>query len=119
MNKNPIFTCNTLPKKLEQCMEQCTEISDYRRANSGIENNYTNNSTSLNNSQGNQQMSHSQNYILKNYHSNSNTNLITPIKYINQKSNFKNENIQLTQLRPPNNYNLYNETFQSFGKNIN
>ena len=59
-----------------------------------------------------------ENYILKNYHSNINTNLITPIKYINQKSNFKNENIQLTQLRPPNNYNLYNETFQSFGTNL-
>ena len=59
-----------------------------------------------------------ENYNFKNYHSNSNTNLITPIKYINQKSNFKNENIQLTQLRAPNNYNLYNETFQSFGTNL-
>ena len=59
------------------------------------------------------------NYNYKNYHSNSNTNLITPIKYINQKSNFKNDNTQLlTQVRPPNNYNLYNETFQSFGTNL-
>ena len=59
-----------------------------------------------------------ENYNYKNYHSNCNTNLITPIKYINQKSNFKAENIQLTQIRPPNNYNLYNETFQSFGTNL-
>ena len=59
-----------------------------------------------------------ENYNYKNYHSNSNTNLITPIKYINQKSNFKNDNIQLTQIRPPNNYNLYDETFQSFGTNL-
>ena len=57
-----------------------------------------------------------ENYNYKNYHSN--TNLITPIKYINQKSNFKMENIQLTQIRPPNNYNLYDETFQSFGTNL-
>ena len=28
-------------------------------------------------------------YVLKNYHSNSNTNLITPIKYINQKLKMK------------------------------
>jgi hypothetical protein len=51
-------------------------------------------------------------------YSHSNTNLITPIKYINQKSNFKADNIQLTQIRPPNNYNLYDETFQSFGTNL-
>ena len=54
----------------------------------------------------------------KNYHSNNNTNLITPIKYINQRSNFKGDNIQLTQIKPPNNYNLYDETFQSFGTNL-
>ena len=58
------------------------------------------------------------NYNYKYYHSNSNTNLITPIKYVNQKSNFKADNIQLTQIRPPNNYNLYQETFQSFGTNL-
>ena len=57
-----------------------------------------------------------ENYNYQNYHSN--TNLITPIKYINQKSNFKTDNIQLTQIRPPNNYNLYDETFQSFGTNL-
>ena len=51
-------------------------------------------------------------------YSHSNTNLITPIKYVNQKSNFKADNIQLTQIRPPNNYNLYDETFQSFGTNL-
>lgn len=59
----------------------------------------------------------------KNYHSNCNTNLITPIKYVNQRSNFKDnnrnkDNIQMTQIRPPNNYNIYDETFQSFGRNI-
>ena len=59
-----------------------------------------------------------ENYNYKNYHSNNNTNLITPIKYINQRSNFKGDNIQLTQIRPPNNYNLYDETFQSFGTNL-
>ena len=59
-----------------------------------------------------------ENYNYNNYHSNSNTNLITPIKYINQRSNFKTDNIQLTQIRPPNNYNLYDETFQSFGTNL-
>ncbi len=59
-----------------------------------------------------------ENYNYKNYHSNSNTNLITPIKYINQRSNFKGDNIQLTQIKPPNNYNLYDETFQSFGTNL-
>jgi len=59
-----------------------------------------------------------ENYNYKNYHSNNNTNLITPIKYINQRSNFKEDNIQLTQIRPPNNYNLYDETFQSFGTNL-
>ena len=47
-----------------------------------------------------------------------NTNLITPIKYINQKSNFKGEEVQMTQIRAPNNYNIYEETFQSFGRNI-
>ncbi len=59
-----------------------------------------------------------ENYNYKNYHSNNNTNLITPIKYINQRSNFKGDNIQLTQIKPPNNYNLYDETFQSFGTNL-
>ena len=59
-----------------------------------------------------------ENYNYKNYHSNINTNLITPIKYINQRSNFKGDNIQLTQIKPPNNYNLYDETFQSFGTNL-
>lgn len=59
-----------------------------------------------------------ENYNYKNYHSNNNTNLITPIKYINQRSNFKGDNIQLTQMKPPNNYNLYDETFQSFGTNL-
>ena len=60
-----------------------------------------------------------------NIQNNCNTNLITPIKYVNQRSNFKNfkdskniDNIQMTQLRPPNNYNIYDETFQSFGRNI-
>ena len=59
-----------------------------------------------------------ENYNYKNYYSNINTNLITPIKYINQRSNFKGDNIQLTQIKPPNNYNLYDETFQSFGTNL-
>ena len=59
-----------------------------------------------------------ENYNYNNYHSNSNTNLITHIKYINQRSNFKGDNIQLTQIKPPNNYNLYDETFQSFGTNL-
>ena len=59
-----------------------------------------------------------ENYNYKNYHSYINTNLITPIKYINQRSNFKGDNIQLTQIKPPNNYNLYDETFQSFGTNL-
>ena len=51
-------------------------------------------------------------------HFHSNTNLVTPIKYINQKSNFKGEEVQMTQIRPPNYYNIYEETFQSFGTNI-
>ena len=51
-------------------------------------------------------------------HFHSNTNLVTPMKYINQKSNFKGEEIQMTQMRAPNNYNIYEETFQSFGRNI-
>jgi hypothetical protein len=50
------------------------------------------------------------------YHSN--TNLVTPIKYVNQKSNFKGEAALMTQIRAPSNYNIYDETFQSFGTNI-
>ena len=53
-----------------------------------------------------------------NTHLHSNTNLVTPIKYVNQKSNFKGEEVQMTQIRPPNYYNIYEETFQSFGRNI-
>ena len=53
-----------------------------------------------------------------NTHIHSNTNLVTPIKYVNQKSNFKGEEVQMTQIRPPNYYNIYEETFQSFGRNI-
>ena len=37
---------------------------------------------------------------------------------MNQKSNFKGQGVQMTQLRPPNNYNIYDETFQSFGTNL-
>ena len=48
----------------------------------------------------------------------SNANLVTPIKYISQRSNFKGKEIQMTQVRPPNNYNIYEETFQSFGRNL-
>ena len=51
-----------------------------------------------------------------NYNSN-NENMITPIKYVNQKSNFKG-GVQMTQLRPPNNYNIYDDTFQSFGTQL-
>ena len=51
-------------------------------------------------------------------HSQSSTNLVTPIKYMGQRSNFKGDNIQMTQIRPPNNYNIYEDTFQSFGRNI-
>lgn len=64
------------------------------------------------------------NYVHKNVNDNnynhyhSNTNLVTPIKYMNQKSNFKGQVVQMTQLRPPNNYNIYDETFQSFGTNL-
>ena len=65
------------------------------------------------------------NYVHKNINENntnshfhSNTNLVTPIKYANQKSNFKGEEVQMTQIKPPNNYNIYEETFQSFGRNI-
>ena len=53
-----------------------------------------------------------------NNHYQSNTNLVTPIKYVNQKSNFKGEAALMTQIRAPNNYNIYDETFQSFGANI-
>lgn len=51
-------------------------------------------------------------------HYHSNTNLVTPIKYTSQKSNFKEEPVQMTQIRPPNNYNIYEETFQSFGRKL-
>jgi hypothetical protein len=51
-------------------------------------------------------------------YSNSNENLVTPIKYINQKSNFKGHGVQMTQLRPPSNYNIYDDTFQSFGTQL-
>jgi len=53
-----------------------------------------------------------------NTHCYSNTNLVTPIKYVNQRSNFKGKEIQMTQVRSSNNYNIYEETFQSFGRNI-
>ena len=56
------------------------------------------------------------NYNYNQYHSN--TNLVTPMKYTNQKSNFKGQGVQMTQLRPPNNYNIYDDTFQSFGTNL-
>ena len=56
--------------------------------------------------------------VNENNHCYSNTNLVTPIKYASQRSNFKGNEIQMIQVRPLNNYNIYEETFQSFGRNI-
>ena len=74
---------------------------------------------SKNASQGNIHSNYNK-YKLSNINHNNNlknnTTMATPIKYNGNISNYKGE--LMTQFRPNNNYNIYEETFQSFGKKV-
>ena len=100
------FNNNQQNKKVKKLTKNCSQGNI-------LANNYNIN---LNSNGINHFHSNMNNNYTNQYHSN--TNLVTPIKYVNQKSNFKGEAALMTQIRAPSNYNIYDETFQSFGTNI-
>ena len=100
------FNNNQQNKKVKKLTKNCSQGNI-------LANNYNIN---LNSNGINHFHSNMNNNYTNQYHSN--TNLVTPIKYANQKSNFKGEAALMTQIRAPSNYNIYDETFQSFGTNI-